>query len=77
MNLKTHRKNRWNLKNSKNNVPKSDIDYISVISVDFDGKTTRFSVIFAHLRKNPYLTQTRKSENLIVFPSKSTEISEI
>ena len=53
----------WNVKNTKNKVPKSDIEYISVISVDFDGKSTRFLVIFAHLRKNPYLAQTRKSEN--------------
>ena len=67
-------KTLWNLKNTKNKVPNSDIDYISMISVDFDGKSTRFSAIFAHLRKNPYLAQTKKSENLIDFPSKSTEI---
>ena len=36
-NLKTHRNNRRNLKNTKNKVPKSDIDYISMISTDFDG----------------------------------------
>ena len=35
------------------------------------------SAIFAHLRKNPYLAQTRKSGNLIDFPPKSTEIIEI
>ena len=61
----------------KKQVSRSDIDYISMISVDFDGKSTRFSAIFAHLRKTPYLAQTRKSANLVDFPSNSTEIIEI
>ena len=30
-------KTLWNLKNTKNEVPKSDIEYISMISTDFDG----------------------------------------
>ena len=70
-------KTLWNLKNTKNKVPKSDIEYIAMISVVFDGKSTRFLVIFAHLRKTPYLAQTRKSVNLVDFPSNSPEIIEI
>ena len=65
------------VKNTKNKVPKSDIEYISMISPDFDGRWGRFRGIFAHLSKNPYYKQTRKSENLTDPPSKSVEIIEI
>ena len=35
--LKTRRESLWKLKTTKNEVPKSDIEYMSMISTDFDG----------------------------------------
>ena len=44
--LKTHRKNRRHLKNTKNKVPRSDIGYISMISIDFDRIFGDFDISF-------------------------------
>ena len=43
--LKTRRESLWKLKTTKNKVPKSDIEYISMISVDFEKHLPKISTI--------------------------------
>ena len=66
--LKTHRKNRRHLKNTKNKVPRSDIGYISMISIDFDRIFGDFDISF--VKKVRVFIQINEN------PSKSPEIAE-
>ena len=81
--LKTHRKNRRHLKNTKNKVPRSDIGYISMISTDFDrifGDFGRFRRIFVNLNENPYFFNKGNieiAENPIKIDRDHRDISDI
>ena len=66
--LKTHRKNRRHLKNTKNKVPRSDIGYISMISIGFDRIFGDFDISF--VKKVRVFIQINEN------PSKSPEIAE-
>ena len=78
--LKTHRKNRRHLKNTKNKVPRSDIGYISMISIGFDRIFGDFDIsfvkkvrVFIQINENP----SKSPEIESIPPSESVEVIEI